>query len=59
MRGLEIESMWYVRPGVKLSLPSEGGWCVAELRYDLPKTYKFHKKKNADIAVDFWRFEVA
>jgi len=32
---------------------------VAELRYDLPKTYKFHKKQCLDIAVDFWRFEVA
>mmetsp|Transcript_9211 Transcript_9211/g.31838 ORF Transcript_9211/g.31838 Transcript_9211/m.31838 type:complete len:218 (-) Transcript_9211:58-711(-) len=31
---------------------------VAELRYDLPKTYKFHKKACTDIAVDFWRFEV-
>mmetsp|Transcript_4405 Transcript_4405/g.12981 ORF Transcript_4405/g.12981 Transcript_4405/m.12981 type:complete len:104 (+) Transcript_4405:604-915(+) len=31
---------------------------VAELRYDLPKTYKFHKKACKDIEVDFWRFEV-
>jgi len=31
---------------------------VAELRYDLPKTYKFHKKACTDIQVDFWRFEV-
>lgn len=31
---------------------------VAELRYDLPSTYKFHKKSSVDIAVDFWRFEV-
>jgi len=27
-----------------------------QLRYDLPQTYKFHKKKEADIAVDLWRF---
>ncbi|XP_063704268.1 rRNA N6-adenosine-methyltransferase Mettl5 [Culicoides brevitarsis] len=31
---------------------------VAELRYDLPSSYKFHKKDSKDIAVDFWRFEV-
>ncbi|GJX51663.1 zinc finger, CCHC-type containing protein [Tanacetum coccineum] len=28
----------------------------AELRYDLPKLYKFHKKKVVDIAVDLCRF---
>jgi len=31
---------------------------VAELRYDLPKTYKFHRKACTDIEVDFWRFQV-
>ncbi|XP_066497236.1 rRNA N6-adenosine-methyltransferase METTL5 [Hoplias malabaricus] len=29
---------------------------VAELRYDLPASYKFHKKKSVDIQVDFIRF---
>ncbi|CAL8267825.1 unnamed protein product [Lota lota] len=29
---------------------------VAELRYDLPASYKFHKKKSVDIHVDFLRF---
>ncbi|CAH8357175.1 unnamed protein product [Eruca vesicaria subsp. sativa] len=29
----------------------------AELWYDLPKLYKFHKRKEVDIAVDLWRFE--
>ncbi|KAL6606144.1 hypothetical protein ACP70R_041797 [Stipagrostis hirtigluma subsp. patula] len=29
---------------------------LCELRYDLPQTYKFHKKKEVDIAVDLWRF---
>ncbi len=33
------------------------GQVVAELRYDLPKTYKFHKKKSVDVEVDFIRFE--
>jgi len=28
---------------------------VAELRYDLPQTYNFHKKKSVDIQVDFVR----
>ncbi|XP_064419777.1 rRNA N6-adenosine-methyltransferase METTL5 isoform X2 [Latimeria chalumnae] len=29
---------------------------LAELRYDLPASYKFHKKKSVDIQVDFIRF---
>ena len=29
---------------------------VAELRYNLPQTYKFHKKSTVDIEVDLWRF---
>lgn len=31
---------------------------LAQLRYDLPPTYKFHKQKSRDIEVDLWRFEV-
>ena len=34
------------------------GEVLAELRYDLPSTYKFHKKKSVDIEVDFFRFQV-
>jgi predicted RNA methylase len=29
---------------------------LAELRYDLPATYKHHKKKSVDIEVDFIKF---
>lgn len=29
---------------------------IAELRYDIPATYKHHKKKSVDIVVDFYRF---
>ncbi|XP_056145103.1 rRNA N6-adenosine-methyltransferase METTL5 [Lampris incognitus] len=32
---------------------------IAELRYDLPASYKFHKKKSVDINVDFLRFSKA
>ncbi|KAL0963824.1 hypothetical protein UPYG_G00314100 [Umbra pygmaea] len=31
---------------------------IAELRYDLPASYKFHKKKSVDIKVDFLRFSI-
>ena len=29
---------------------------VAELKYDIPATYKHHKKTSVDIEVDFYRF---
>lgn len=29
---------------------------VAQLRYDLPRSYKHHKKDSVDIEVDFIRF---
>jgi len=32
------------------------GKVVAELRYDIPQMYKFHKKESLDIQVDFIRF---
>lgn len=32
---------------------------IAELRYNLPQTYKFHRRASVDVAVDLWRFEVA
>lgn len=31
------------------------GNVIAELRYDLPATYKFHRQQSRDIAVDLWR----
>ncbi|KAI8924743.1 S-adenosyl-L-methionine-dependent methyltransferase [Entophlyctis helioformis] len=34
------------------------GEVVAELRYNLDASYKFHKKKSVDIQVDLLRFEV-
>jgi len=42
---LKKASDWGVRPQV-----------VAELKYDLPSTYKHHKKQSQDIHVDFIRF---
>lgn len=35
------------------------GSVVAELRYNLEASYKFHKQKSKDIEVDFWRFDLS
>ncbi|XP_021906186.1 methyltransferase-like protein 5 isoform X2 [Carica papaya] len=29
---------------------------LCELRFDIPQLYKFHKKREMDVAVDLWRF---
>ncbi|CAK9149272.1 unnamed protein product, partial [Ilex paraguariensis] len=29
---------------------------LCELRFDVPRLYKFHKRKQVDIAVDLWPF---
>ncbi|GJQ83208.1 hypothetical protein Trydic_g18232 [Trypoxylus dichotomus] len=34
------------------------GEVIAELRYDLPASYRFHKKSSVDIQVDLFRFEM-
>lgn len=34
------------------------GEVIAELRYDLPRAYKFHKKMSVDVQVDFIRFKL-
>lgn len=38
------------------------GWTgkvVAQMRFDLPKTFRFHKQDSKDIFVDLFRFEPA
>jgi len=32
---------------------------LAELRWDIPQLYKFHKKKSVDIEVDFIRVDTS
>lgn len=35
------------------------GKVIAELKYNLESSYRFHKKSSVDIEVDVWRFEVS
>ena len=48
------------RDGLKRKTKKIGleGEVIAELSFDLPKTYRFHKKAMAHINVDLWRFEI-
>lgn len=40
-------------------LKAKSAEVLAQLRYDLPPTFVFHKQKSKDIEVDLWRFEVS
>ncbi|CAN1169971.1 rRNA N6-adenosine-methyltransferase METTL5 [Linum perenne] len=47
----------HVKRAALQNLGAKSAEVLCELRYDVPKLYKFHKKKEVDIAVDLWRFE--
>lgn len=34
-----------------------GAQVVAQLRFDIPQMYRFHKRESVDIEVDLWRFD--
>ncbi|KAK1354779.1 Methyltransferase-like protein 5 [Heracleum sosnowskyi] len=46
----------YVKRTVMRDYNASSAEVICELRYDVPKLYKFHKKKEVDIEVDLWRF---
>lgn len=48
----------YIQRLAQRELRAQSAEVLAQLRYDLPATYKFHKQKSKDIEVDLWRFEV-
>ncbi|KAJ0818211.1 hypothetical protein HanPI659440_Chr00c03g0710161 [Helianthus annuus] len=47
---------WHIKRSALRDYNASSAEVICELRYDLPKLYKFHKKKDVDIAVDLWRF---
>ncbi|KAK8597695.1 hypothetical protein V6N13_095095 [Hibiscus sabdariffa] len=46
----------YIRRAALRDLNASSAELLCELRFDVPQLYKFHKKKEVDIAVDLWRF---
>uniref|UniRef100_A0A7C8YGI6 Methyltransferase-like protein 5 n=1 Tax=Opuntia streptacantha TaxID=393608 RepID=A0A7C8YGI6_OPUST len=46
----------HVRRAALRDFNAKSAEVLCELRYDVPQLYKFHKKKEVDIAVDLWRF---
>ena len=64
MKGMEYASVVYSLHKTTtrdhfIRLAEKNDWCIevlAELKYDIPKTHKFHKEKSKDIYVDLIRF---
>lgn len=48
----------HIRKVATRELGAASAAVLAQLRYDLPPTYSFHRQKSKDIEVDLWRFEV-
>ncbi|GIL55814.1 hypothetical protein Vafri_11173 [Volvox africanus] len=48
----------FIAKTAKRDLGASSAEVLAQLRYDLPATMKFHRQKSVDIEVDLWRFEV-
>ncbi|KAH1057184.1 hypothetical protein J1N35_035249 [Gossypium stocksii] len=46
----------YIKRTSLRDLNASSAEVLCELRFDVPQLYKFHKKKEVDIAVDLWRF---
>ncbi|XP_072978562.1 uncharacterized protein [Typha angustifolia] len=46
----------YIRRTALRDCNAKSADVLCELRFDVPQLYKFHKKKEVDIAVDLWRF---
>ncbi|XP_044463577.1 rRNA N6-adenosine-methyltransferase METTL5-like isoform X2 [Mangifera indica] len=46
----------HVKKAALRDLNASSAEVLCELPCDVPQLYKFHKKKEVDIAVDLWRF---
>ncbi|VDO69801.1 unnamed protein product, partial [Onchocerca flexuosa] len=46
----------YIAKFVSQKLSGISGECIAELRWNLPATYAYHRRKSVDIEVDLWQF---
>lgn len=49
----------YIMRVAQHELGATSAQVLAQLRYDLPSSYVFHKQKTKDIEVDLWRFEIS
>uniref|UniRef100_A0ACD6AAN6 Uncharacterized protein n=1 Tax=Avena sativa TaxID=4498 RepID=A0ACD6AAN6_AVESA len=46
----------YIKKAALRNCNATSAEVLCELRYALPRTYKFHNKREIDAAVDLWRF---
>ncbi|KAG4141231.1 hypothetical protein ERO13_D06G063200v2 [Gossypium hirsutum] len=59
-KGIDMDFLFvalkYIKRTALRDLNASSAEVLCELRFDVPQLYKFHKKKEVDIAVDLWRF---
>lgn len=48
----------YISKFVAQKLPGINAECIAQLRWNLPATYAYHRRQYVDIEVDLWQFSV-
>ncbi|KAL4001766.1 Methyltransferase small domain family protein [Acanthocheilonema viteae] len=46
----------YIAKFITCKLPGINAKCIAQLRWNLPATYAYHKQQSMDIEVDLWQF---
>lgn len=46
----------YITKFVAQKLSGIHAECIAQLRWNLPATYAYHKRQSVDIEVDLWQF---
>ncbi|VDK77624.1 unnamed protein product [Litomosoides sigmodontis] len=46
----------YITKFIAQKLPDTRAECIAQLRWNLPATYAYHKRQSVDIEVDLWQF---
>ncbi|KAF3775144.1 Methyltransferase-like protein 5 [Nymphaea thermarum] len=51
-----LQEMYHIKRAALRDFNATSAEVLCELRFDVPQMYKFHKKKEVDIAVDLWRF---
>ncbi|VDO52378.1 unnamed protein product [Brugia timori] len=48
----------YIAKFVAQKLPDISADCIAQLRWNLPATYSYHRRQSVDIEVDLWQFSI-
>jgi predicted RNA methylase len=62
MAGVSVYSLHKSSTRTHIARKADRQWgvkaeVVAQLRFDIPQMYRFHKRESVDVEVDLWRFQ--